>query len=153
MRVGAILLFLGSPPDSSCSLSLASLFIPATVFAVLRGVSGGVVMGTPTTFPELAAAILGTFPPINVGLVMTPPGAVDAWVMTDDVELDRAGEDGRWFTNEAIGGGEGAVSELAESRCRCWPLGKGEGGAKTEVGVGIGVFWLEVTAVSDASGR
>jgi hypothetical protein len=38
----------------------------------------------------------------------------------DEVEFDRAGEDGRWLMNEAsdAAGGDGAVRELAESRCR-----------------------------------
>ena len=60
---------------------------------------------------------------------------------TDEVEFDRAGDDGRALTNEAVGGGEGAVNELAELRCWCWaPFGNGDGGANTEVGVGSGVF-------------
>lgn len=44
--VGAIRLFFGSL-ISSLSLSLASRFVPATLPAALRGVSGGVVIGTP----------------------------------------------------------------------------------------------------------
>ena len=78
------------------------------------GVSGGVVMGTPVTFPELAAAIPGTLPPINVGFVMT---AADACVVTEDVLFDRAGEDGLMLTKEAVVGGDGAANELAEFRC------------------------------------
>lgn len=41
------------------------------------------------TLPEFAAAKPGTLPPMSVGLVST---AVDDWVATDEVELDRAGE-------------------------------------------------------------
>ena len=101
------------------SLSLASRFTPVTaaVAAVLllgRGVSGGVVMGTPVTFPELVAAMLGTLPPIKVGFVMT---AADACVVTDDVLFDRAGEDGLMLTKEAVVGGDCAANELAEFRC------------------------------------
>lgn len=63
----------------------------------------------------------------------------------EEVEFDRAGEPDRGWTKDAVRvGGEGAVNELAESRCLwCEPLGNGEGGAKTEVGVGAGVFWLD----------
>ncbi len=60
--------------------------------------------------------------------------------------MERAGEVARGLTKDAVDvvGGDGAVRELPESRCRWWePFGKGEGGAKTEVGVGTGVFWLE----------
>lgn len=45
--------------------------------------------GIAVTFPELAAARLGTLPPMRVGFVRT---AEDAWVATDEVELERAGE-------------------------------------------------------------
>lgn len=72
----------------------------------------------------------------------------------DDVEFDRAGDEGRWLMNDAneAAGGDGAVIELPESRWRwCEPFGKGEGGAKTEVGVAIGVFWLEETAVPETT--
>ena len=55
----------------------------------------------------------------------------------DDAELDLAGDTGRALTKDAAVGGEGAVIELAESRCRCCePFGKGDGGAKVDVGVG-----------------
>ena len=78
---------------------------------------------------------------------MTTVGAVDDCVIIDEVELERAGDEGRWLTNEAAGG-EAAVIELAESRCRwCDPFGKGEGGANTDVGVGTGVFWDDVAPV------
>lgn len=81
----------------------------------------------------------GTWPTIREGLLIT--AACDGCVTIDEVEFERAGEDGRWLTNEAAAGGEGAVIELAESRCRWWdPFGKGEGGANTDVGVGTGVF-------------
>lgn len=70
----------------------------------------------------------------------------------EEAELDRAGDPARALTNDA-GGGEGAVSELVESRCLwCGPFGNGEGGAKTEVGVGAGVFWLEDTPVPEGFG-
>lgn len=84
----------------------------------LLGVSGGVVIGTPVTAPELAAARLGTVPPIKVGFDMT---AADAWVVTEDVLFERAGEDGLMLMNEAavVLGGEGAVNELEELRCWC----------------------------------
>lgn len=96
---------------------------PAALPAVLRGVSGGVVIGTPVTLPELVAVSPGTLPARSVG-------AVEFCVMTDDVELDRAGDEGRWLTKAAAGGGDGAVNELIESRCRCCdPLRNGDGGA------------------------
>jgi hypothetical protein len=83
------------------------------------GVSGGVVIGMPTTLLEVAAAMLGTCPAIRGGLLSTPVwDAADGCVMMDEFELDRAGEAARGWTNEAVSdGGEGAVSELAESRC------------------------------------
>jgi hypothetical protein len=113
MSVGAILRFLGWLTPSSFSLSLASRFAPATLFAVLRGVSGGVVMGTPVTFAEFVAAMLGMLLTNSVGLFTT----VDACVTIDDVELERAGEDGRaLLTKDAAGGGDGAANELAELR-------------------------------------
>lgn len=73
-------------------------------------------MGTPVTLPELVAAILGTVPPISGGFVMT---ALDACVATEEVLLDRAGDEGLRLTNEAevAGGGDGAVNELFELRC------------------------------------
>ena len=117
ISVGAIFRFLGCVPLSSFSLSLASRLVPATLFVVLRGVSGGVVMGTPVTLPELAAAMLGMLLTIKVGLLITPDGAVEACVTIDDVEFDRAGDDGRAPTKAAAGGGEGAVKELAEFLC------------------------------------
>lgn len=97
MSVGAMRLFLGSF-GSSFSPSLASLLVPATLPVVLLGVSGGVVMGTPVTLPELAAAIPGTFPEIRGGLLMKPVGTVlDCVVMVamEDVEFDLVGDDGR----------------------------------------------------------
>jgi hypothetical protein len=112
------------------------------------GVSGGVVIGTPTILPELVAAILGTCPEIRGGLLSTP--VCDA----EEFELDRAGDAARGLTKDAVTvGGDGAVKELAESRC-LWPepFGNGEGGAKTEVGVGIGVFWLDAAAIADLWG-
>lgn len=158
--------FVSLPSSFSLSLaaaaSLGRLVAPVDVVgvraeagpsALLRGVSGGVVIGTPVTLPELAAAIPGTLPTINEGFEMTlppappVPGAADETVTTDEVELERAGDDGRMLTNDAVGGGDGAVNELAESRWRCCEPWKGDGGAKTDVGVGTGVFWLEDDAV------
>lgn len=139
---------------SSFSLSLASLLVPATLPPVaLLGVSGGVVIGTPVTLPELAAAMPGTLPEMRVGLLTTPTaGTVEvcvACVAMEDVELDRAGDDGRWEKVVVVAGGDGAVKELDELRCWwCEPLGNGDGGAKAVVGVGVGVFWFdEVPAV------
>ena len=108
------------PPDdaSSSSLSLVSLLVPpAPPETDPCGVSGGVVMGTPVTLAELVAVMPGTWPPISGGLLMTPVGAEEDWVMTEEVELERAGDEGRWLTKEA-GGGEAAATELKESRCR-----------------------------------
>lgn len=128
-NVGATLLFLGCEPESSFSLSLWSLFVPATLPAVLRGVSGGVAIGTPVTLPELVAVRPGTLPATRLG-GPGGGGAVELCVMTDEVEFDRVGDDGRWLAKAAAGGGDGAAKELVESRCRCWePLGKGDGGA------------------------
>lgn len=90
-KVGAIRLFFGSFV-SSFSLSLASLFVPATLPVALLGVSGGVVIGTPVTLPELVAAMPGTLPLMRVGLLTTFEGTVDDCVAIEDVELDRAGE-------------------------------------------------------------
>ncbi len=94
--------------------------------------------------------MLGTLPIVRGGLFITAPGVADPSVMTEEVELDRAGEDGRALTKDAgAGGGEGAANELAEFRWWCWaPFGKGDGGANTEVGVGAGVLWLDGTVVS-----
>ena len=110
-------------------------------------------MGIPATLPEFATEMLGTLPTIRDGLVMTPVGnAAEETVAIDDVELDRAGDVGLTVTNEAAGGGDGAVKELAESRWRCCDPAKGEGGAKRDVGVGAGVFWLEEMAVPGTTG-
>lgn len=84
---------------------------------MLLGVSGGVVMGTPVTLPELVAAIPGTLPPMRVGLLITPVGTVEDWVATDEVEFDLAGECGRCGAADADAGGEGAVNELMDPRC------------------------------------
>jgi len=98
-------------------------------------------MGIPVTLPEFAAAMLGTWPEIKGGLLSTvPTGAMEDCVTIEEAELDLAGDAGRGVTNAAAGG-DGAVSALTESRCRCCvPLGKGDGGANADVGVGIGVF-------------
>ena len=147
--------FLGSLP-SSFSLSLASLFVPATLPAALLGVSGGVVNGTPVTLPEFAAAMLGTFPVMSEGLLTTLVfGTVDVWVAIEDAELDLAGEEGRGGAVDVDAGGEGAVKELTELRCWCCdPLGKGDGGANVVVGVGCGVLWFDddVAAGTDFGG-
>lgn len=61
--MGAILLLFGALP-SSVPLSLASRLGPEGAVAgtaeELRGVSGGVVIGTPVTLPEFVAAMPGT---------------------------------------------------------------------------------------------
>lgn len=114
--VGAIRLFFGSLV-SSFSPSLASRLVPAALPAALLGVSGGVVMGTPTTLAELVAAIPGTLPPIRVGLLITAEGTAEDWVATDEVEFDRAGECGLCGATGAEAGGEGAVNELVDPRC------------------------------------
>lgn len=49
-------------------------------------------MGTPVTLPEFVAVSPGTLPAKSGG---GPVGAVDVWVIMDDVELDLAGELGR----------------------------------------------------------
>lgn len=109
--VGAILRFFCEAPALSLSFSNASLLMPAAILA-LPGVSGGVVMGTPVTLPELVAVMLGTFPPMRGGLFMT-----EACVATDDAEFDRAGDGGRAFTYDVVDGGDGAGNEVAEFRC------------------------------------
>lgn len=145
--VGAILLFLDGgapcPCESSFSLSLAappaSLFTPLTELAALLGVWGGVAIAswTPVTAPEFAAAMLGMLPASNGGLLMTVPVlANEAWVATEEVELDRVGEDGR-IAPAVMGGGDGATGF---DGVRWWPPGKGDGGAIPDVGVGVGVF-------------
>lgn len=107
--VGAIRLFLGLL--SSFSLSLASRFEPEEE---VRGVSGGVVIGTPPIFAEAGDAVtVGIVPLISVGLLTTPV-MVDC-VATDEVEFDRVGEAGRCIDADA--GGEGAVNDEAELRC------------------------------------
>jgi len=76
------------------------------------------VIGIPVTLPELVAAIPGTLPTIKGGLLTT---TVDAWVVTEETELDLAGELGRPLGNDTVDvGGDGAVKELAEFRC-WWP--------------------------------
>ncbi len=120
----------------------ASLFVPATLDEVF-GVSGGVVIGTPDTLPEFAAATEGTVHAINDGGLVAA-GMDDACVATEDVELERVGDAGRCEAADTDAGGDGAVKELAEFRCWwCEPLGNGDGGAKFVVGVAPGVFCAE----------
>jgi len=70
-------------------------------------------MGTPVTLPELVAAMLGTLLTMRAGLLTT----LEACVTTDEVEFDRAGDDGRPLMKEAsCGGGDGAANELDEFR-------------------------------------
>ena len=98
--VGAILLFFGEALWSSFSDSLVSRLprtLPLTELAVLitpdMGVCGGVVQGK-LAKDVLAAAMLGTFPNVGVGLLlMTPAGvcAWDDWVTMEDVEFDLVG--------------------------------------------------------------
>ena len=111
--VGAIRLFFGSFV-SSFSLSLASRLMPAVVLPACRGVSGGVVIGTPPDFPP--AVRLGMLPPTRGGLLTMPVGTEEDCVATEDVEFDLVGEEGRCETAAADGGGDGAVNELAEFR-------------------------------------
>lgn len=77
--VGAILFFLGILTGSSSSDSLVSRFpstLPLTELGPLTipdiGVCGGVVKGRPEN-ELLAAAKLGTFPSVGVGLLVTMP--------------------------------------------------------------------------------
>ena len=73
-------------------------------------------------------------------MLTTPVGTEEGWVAIEDVEFERVGDDGRCNVGGTEPGGEGAAIELAELRCCCKPLGKGEGGAKLVVGVGVGVL-------------
>lgn len=57
--------------------SLFKLVEPAPLLE-LCGVSGGVTTGKPVTLPELVAAMLGTWPEISGGLVITPPCDAEA---------------------------------------------------------------------------
>jgi len=59
---------------------------------------------------------LGTCPDINGGLLITVLGTAEFCVMIEEVELERAGDEGRALTKEAAAGGDGAASEPAESR-------------------------------------
>lgn len=143
--VGAIRRFLGSL-TSSFSFSLASRLVPAALTIMVRGVSGGVATGIPVTFVELEAVKAGTLPAMSVGLLTTPVGTDDGCVAIDDVEFDLVGDGGRWEAGSNEAGGDGAANELAELRCwGCEPLGNGDGGAKLVVGVGVGVFCVELT--------
>jgi hypothetical protein len=74
--------------------------------------------------------------------------------MVEAFELDRAGDAARGLTKDAVTiGGDGAVRELAESRCLWWePFGNGDGGANTEVGVGTGVFWFDEAGTAGFGG-
>ncbi len=155
-------------PETLPATLLAALFarlrgvsggVAADVVVIMGGTGMGFWVAKPagTLWMLLgdAAARLGTVPRTRVGLLTTDEplpdaatpvagtGMVDACVTMDDVELDRVGEDGRLLAKEAVGGGDGAVNELAEFRCWWWctPLPVyGDGGAKTDVGVGTGVF-------------
>ena len=134
-----------SHSPASRSLLTPAVAVCSVLPLLLRGVSGGVVMGMPVTLPEWAAAMDGKLPPIKGGLLMT----LEACVAIEEVEFERAGDVGRTLVKEAVavtvpvGGGEGAANELAEFRC--WWLGRnGDGGANTVVGVGTGVGLFEV---------
>jgi hypothetical protein len=66
-------------------------------------------MGIPVMKLIFPAAMLGMLPPTKVGLLMTVPAAgvaYDDCVATEDVELDRVGEEGRFIP----GGGDGATA-------------------------------------------
>lgn len=91
---------------------------------------------------DLAAAMLGRLLDIGVGLLIIVPCAGVAkedCVATDDVELDRVGDDGRKDVRGA-GGGEGAIIGLEDVRWWLPEFGNGDGGATMAVGVAIGVF-------------
>lgn len=112
--VGAIRLRFEWLPEGSSASSSVSRLVPVGAVKEARGVSGGVVMGRPTTLLEFVAAMLGTCPDIKGGLVSTPVCDAD----TDEFELDRAGDPARGLTKEAVTvGGDGAVSEPTESQC------------------------------------
>jgi hypothetical protein len=120
-RVGAMRLFFDSF-FSSFSSSLASRLVPVVLgtAGVFFGVSGGVVNGTPVTLAELVAVIAGTFPEMRGGLLTIVAGMAEDCVATEDVELDRVGEEGRCVgaaVDAVDAGGDGAVNELAEFLC------------------------------------
>ena len=113
-NVGAILRFFFSGPPSSFSLSLASRLTPFTELVALRGVCGGVAIGTPDTKPSptFPAVTPGIVPPTRGGLLMIVPVAgvaYDACVAIEEVEFDRVGEEGRIVGPSGAGGGEGAT--------------------------------------------
>lgn len=115
-KVGAIRLFFFSPPASSVPLSVASRLTPLTELVVLRGVCGGVVIGSPV-MKELPAAMPGRLPPTRGGLFMIVPAAGVAYedcVAIEDVEFDLVGEDGRMVWPVGAGGGEGATERFEE---------------------------------------
>ena len=118
--VGAILRFFFSCLPSSFSLSPASRLTPLTLLVVLRGVWGGVVIGMLGMNPsELPATTPEMLPARSGGLLMTVPAGglmYDACVPTEDVELERVGEEGRPEGPAGAGGGEGAMDRLEEVR-------------------------------------
>lgn len=83
----------------------------------LRGVSDGIVTGTPEALPPLAAVSAGRLPASSGLLPTTLLGTADDCVATDDAEFDLVGDEGRWETGGAVAGGDEAVNELAELRC------------------------------------
>lgn len=73
------------------------------------------MIGTPVTLPEFVATMPGTLPTMRGGLLNT---AVEAWVVTDEADVDLAGELGRPAGNDKAGvGGDGAVKEPVEFLC------------------------------------
>lgn len=106
--------------------------------------------------PVFEAAIFGTFPDTSGGLEITVPCAgvaYEDWVAMEDVEFERVGEDCRTVGPSGAAGGDAAVDKLEE--VRWWwllVLVKGDGGAMVEVGVAIGVFCVEDTAVPLTTG-
>lgn len=107
------------------------------------GVCGGVVRGRVGGCAELAAVTRGTDPNVGVGLLMTVCGCwVEERVATEEVELDRAGLEGRgvaagWEARAATGPGLVFTTEGDE----IWLVGAGvwlvDGAVETTGGCGV----------------
>lgn len=122
-------------------MSLLPSTLPLTELVALIppaiGVAGGVVQGR---WPnELAAATLGTFPNVGVGLLVTippEPCACDDTVVIDDAEFDRVGLGGRPIAAADVDGDGAATSA----------------GAEIAVGVGVGVACADDTVETAGDG-